>query len=100
MLTLDIDNSEIRILKNALAEKSWDIYNDDTSYSKKNKIHLLKKLARIEHKLIQKCFEEGFYKKITGVSSCWWMWTTTDENCSKTKLWKEKHGYFGYNFSG
>ena len=91
MLTLDIDNSEIRILKDALAERSLNIYNDEAynNYSKKKKIHLLKTLARIEHKLLQKCFESGFYIKTTGVSHCWWMWTTTDENHTRTKLWKE-----------
>ena len=95
MLTLDIDNSEIRILKDALAERSWDVYNDEGCiFSKKKKIHLLKTLARIEHKLLQKCFESGFYIKTTGVSHCWWMWTTTDENHKKTKLWREKNWQF------
>lgn len=93
-MILDIDKSEVRILKNALSDKSWEIYENNTSYSKKNKINLLKKLASIENKLIQECFEEGFYTKTTGKSSCWWMWTTTDENHTKTKLWKERNWQF------
>ena len=74
--------------------RSPEAFKRKVAYSKKNKINLLKKLASIENKLIQECFEEGFYTKTTGKSSCWWMWTTTDENHTKTKLWKERNWQF------
>ena len=37
-MILDIDKSEVRILKNALSDKSWEIYENNTSYSKKIKL--------------------------------------------------------------
>tara|TARA_Y100000593_G_C4178260_1_gene270673 strand:+ start:345 stop:650 length:306 start_codon:yes stop_codon:yes gene_type:complete len=97
-VNIKIKSKEIPVLKRALNDASWMIYNEEEygvegnykrPLSLKYKRSLLKNLALIEHRLIDKLYKEGYYTKRTGNSHCWWMWTTTDPNWEKIII-KEK----------
>ena len=92
-MKIEIKKSEVAVLKQALKHHAWLIYNDkcildkevhENPLSKKYKISLLKKIAMIEHRLIDELFINGYHKKRTGNSHCWWLWTDTDKNWKKT----------------
>ena len=61
-----------------------ELHIEDDKLSLPYKISLLKKLAEIEYRIVEKQVKYGFLKKITGNLDCWWKWTTTDKNWKKT----------------
>jgi len=98
-VNIKIKQKEVLVLKKALRDASWMIYNEEEYGSEGNhhrplslkyKKSLLKNLALIEHRLINKLYKKGYYSKRTGNSHCWWMWTTTDSNWKKSII-KEKN---------
>ena len=85
-MNIEIKKSEVAVLKQALKHYAWLIYKDKyfcgdelhkKTLTKKYKTSLLKKLKNIEYRLIDKLFENGYYKKKTGNSHCWWLWFYT-----------------------
>ncbi len=115
-MLIDIKKSEISIIKKALRDCStlleedcWLGYNDDAfeymftdgkrrkiqleikfwDYKKSYKISQLKKLAMIEHRIVEAQVNKGWLKKISGNLHCWWRWTTTDDYWDKTRFAKK-----------
>tara|TARA_Y100001963_G_C6562210_1_gene344878 strand:- start:224 stop:586 length:363 start_codon:yes stop_codon:yes gene_type:complete len=114
-MQIELKKSEINIIKGALRDCAtlyehdcWLAYkkddfmhtfNDGTKrkieleikfweYKKSYKISQLKKLAEIEHRIVEEQVKKGWLKKILGNLQCWSSWTTTDKNWKKTRFAK------------
>ena len=106
-MKIEIKKSEVDVIKQALGVYStlinenkyighdyyWgdlELHIEDDKLSLSYKISLLKKLAEIEYRIVEKQVDYGFLKKITGNLKCWWMWTHTDKNYRKRMLWNNR----------
>ena len=95
-MNIEIKKSEALILRRAIRDVAWLIYNDEELwcskiYSKKlsydYKVSLLKNLARIEAKVNKEFREMGYLKKKTGNTRCAWLWSITSKRC--TNKWRK-----------
>ena len=93
-MKIDLNKSEVLLLKRALKHYAYLIYEGkeifdgevyDNPLKLKYKKFLLKNFAIIEQKINKTLYKNGHYKKLTGISNCWWLWTTTDKNWRKYK---------------
>jgi len=105
-MKIEIKKSEVDVIKQALQLYStlikenkyvghdyyWgdlELIIEDDKLSLPYKISLLRKLAEIEYRIVEKQVDYGFLKKRSGNLHCWWKWTTTDKNWKKTKFGKK-----------
>ena len=114
-MKIELKKSEINLLKTAIRDSAalydgdcWlglsdddfrHTFNDGTkrtidleikfwNHKKSYKISQLKKLAEIEHRIVEGQIKKGWLKKLSGNLECWWRWTTNDENWEKTRFAK------------
>ena len=92
-MKIEIKKAEALILRRAIREVAWLIFNDkelwnedvyDRKLSYNYKVSLLKNIAHIEVKINKEFQEIGYLKKATGNTRCWWLWTNT------SKRWNNK----------
>ena len=91
-MNIEIKKSEALILRRAIRDVAWLIYNDEELWCSKvykrsrklsydYKVSLLKNLARIEAKVNKEFREMGYLKKKTGNTRCAWLWSITSKRC-------------------
>ena len=90
-MKIEIKKAEALILRRAIRDVAWLIYNDEELWGRRiyerklgynYKVSLLKNLARIEAKVNKEFREMGYLKKKTGNTQCGWLWSTTSKRCN------------------